>query len=376
MKILLLFPLILLTNCTQKKKIESEKTFAVDYGIQAFSKLHKENDLIITTFKKCFNSNTYLDYAQYWQESDTLIFKRPFDDLWLSIEDYYPAYTPTIVSIQKKEKDKYLVKIAVMGNPEQFNSLHAIYNFYAIRDNEDIFKFKNVINDNLKLWNTKTIDNIKYIYPPQNTLNNNEIKKQIEFENNLITKFDFDKINYTYISCNSVYEFMKLRGFDYENSMFLNNQKGGVAFTNSQLIFSGNNSEFYPHELVHLYTYKYFKNINSTINEGFATYLGGSMELDYLSHIKILKDYLKTSKIDLFEYLFDDEKKFTIIGNISSIKYSAGALLCDLADKQNVLNQLLDCGKTDEELILAIESLFDINRKDFNSFIDKKLIDY
>ena len=169
---------------------------------------------------------------------------------------------------------------------------------------------------------------------------------------------------------------MKLRGFDYEDSMFLNNQKGGEAFSSHKLIFSGNNSEYYPHELVHLYTHKYFKNVNSTINEGLATYLGGSKELDYLKHIGILKEYLAINKIDLFEYLFDDEKKYTIIGNVSSIRYSAGALLCAIADKKNVLNQLLDSGKSNEELILTIENLFDIDRKDFNSFINEKLSEY
>ena len=376
MKIFFLFTIILLTNCTQKKKIEPQKRIAVDYAVQAFSKFHKENDSIISTLEKCFNSNEYLDYEQYWRESDTLLFKRAYDDLWISIEDYYPTYTPTILSIQKKEKDKYLVKIAVIGSPEGFNSLNVIYNFYAFREKNGSFKFENVINDNIKHWNTSVIDNIKYIYPPKREINQTEIKKQIEFENNLISKFNFNKINYTYISCNSVYDYMKLRGFDYEDSMFLNNQKGGAAFTNSKLIFSGNNSEFYPHELVHLYTYKYFKNINSTINEGLATYLGGSKELNYLTHIEILKEHLVINKIDLFEYLFDDEKKYTIIGDVSSIKYSSGALLCAIADKKNVLNQLLDSGKSDEELISTIENLFDINRKDFNSFIDEKIIEY
>ena len=376
MKYFFLFTIILLTNCTQKKKIKPQKRYAIDYALQTFSEFHKENDSIIKTFEKCINSSKINEYSQYWRESDTLIFKYAYDDLWFAIADYYPTYIPTIMSIQEKAKNKYLIKIAVMGSPEGFNSLNSIYNFYAYREKEGNFKFENVITENLRQWNTNTIENIKYIYPPEKELNQTEIKKQIEFENELISKFDFVKINYTYISCNSVYDYMKLRGFDYEDSMFLNNQKGGEAFSSHKLIFSGNNSEYYPHELVHLYTHKYFKNVNSTINEGLATYLGGSKELDYLKHIGILKEYLAINKIDLFEYLFDDEKKYTIIGNVSSIRYSAGALLCAIADKKNVLNQLLDSGKSNEELILTIENLFDIDRKDFNSFINEKLSEY
>ncbi|MFI1773061.1 hypothetical protein [Thalassobellus citreus] len=376
MKYFFFFVLIIFTNCKEKNKIEQQKRYDVGYALKAFSEIHKENDTIIKTFEKCISSSKLFEYGQYWKKSDTLIFKYAYDDLWFSIVDWYPEYIPTIMSIQKKEEDKYLVKIAVMGKPEEFNSLNVIYNFYAFRENDGDFKFENVITENLKEWNEKNIENIKYIFPPNKKLNQTEVQKQIEFENNLISKFNFDKINYTYISCNSVYDYKKIRGFDYEDSMFFNNQNGGETFPEHELIFSGNNSEYYPHELVHLYTHKYFKNINSIIDEGFATYLGGSMELDYLHHIRILKEYLGNNKIDLLEYLLDNKKKYTVIGNVSSIKYSVGALLCSLADENNVLYEILDSGKSDEELIKTIEGLFNIDRKDFNSFINEKLKEY
>lgn len=374
---------LLLVNCNSKKankgitdENKSDRKFSLDYAVKAFTEIHPENDSIIKTFKNCISKGKLNDYNYYWEASDTLILKYPYDDLFLSIEDYYPAYKPTILSIQKKQKNKYLIKIAIMGNPENFNSLAIIYNFYAIRDKNGNFKFKNTITDNLKQWKRKTIENIEYIYPKDKEINLIEVKKQLDFENKLIDKFGLEKINYKYISANSVYDFMKIRGFDYENSMFFNNQKGGVSLPSHHLIFSGNNSEYYPHELVHLYTYKYFKNKNTTIDEGLATYLGGSKGFDYLYHINALKKYLTKNNIDLSEYLFDESKKHTLIADASSIQYTVGALLCSLADKQNSLIQLLNSGKSDDDLKKAISKIFNINNNEIDSFLKRELEKY
>lgn len=367
--------IVLFINCREKEKHQPAEKFTVSYSAKAFLDVYKENDSIINTFKKFVNSE-YEDFNLYWKKSDTTIFKYAYDDLYFLIPKNYPSYIPTILAIQKINKNKYVVKIGIMGSPEEIDTLVAIYNFYAIRENNGDFKFENVISQNLKMWNKFKIENIEYYYPANKELNQAEVNKQIEFENSLISKFNFKKINYKYISANTTYDFMKLRGFDYDDTMFFNNQKGGQAFSNSNLIFSGNNSEYYAHELVHLYVHKYFSEANSTINEGLATYLGDSLEMDYKTHIRILKIYIKTNNINLFEYLFDDEKKYTIIGDGSSIRYSAGALLCAIADKKNVLEALLDSGKSDEELIKTIEIIFNIKRIDFNSFILKELEQY
>ena len=373
MKYCFLFIIIFLMGCEKKQRIKTEREYSIGYAVKAFSNVNKENDSIINAFQQCISTGKLRDYQNYWKKSDTLIFRYPYDDLWFSIEDHYPAYTPTLIAIQKKEANKYLVKMAVMGAPEGFNSLKIIYNFYAFREDNGTFKFGNVISDNLKSWKRERIQNITYVYRNDSVLSEEEVKRQIEFEDKLTSRFDFEKIEYKYIKCSTVHEFMKLRGYEYEDSMFLNNQTGGETFPEHRLIFSGNDSEYYPHELVHLYTHKYFKKINSIIDEGVATYLGGSKKMGYKNHIRILKKYVKDNNIDLYQYLFDTQKRFTIIGDGSSIKYSAGALLCHLADKQNVLKELLNSGESDEELIKKVEEIFKIDRKDIDAFFKQEL---
>lgn len=351
----------------------------VDYGVQAFSEIQKENDSIITRFKECISSKNYSDYFNFWDENDTSIFKYPFHDLYNVVNDNYPTYEPTILAIQKLESNKYLLKIGVMGSPEGFNSLDFIYNIYAIRNPQSEFVFKNTIEDNLKTWNKKTVDNITYYYSPERILNNDEIQNQIDLENYLIDFLEVDKIDYKYVVCNSVYEFSRIRGYDYINDMFFTKQSGGINYSEQALFFSGNDKASYPHEIVHIYSYEKYPNIHPVINEGFATYVGGSKELNYQEHIKILSNYISTNDISISEYLFDDYKRYTIIDANSSIMYSCGALLCDLAFKKHSkkgLFDLLKSGNSDDELKKTIEVVFDIKMENFDDFIKDELKNY
>lgn len=170
---------------------------------------------------------------------------------------------------------------------------------------------------------------------------------------------------------------MQIRGFDFDSLMYQDSKTGAATFPFKKIIFSGNDSAYYPHEVVHLYLYKYFPYTNNIINEGFATYLGGSQGMDYKAHLHILKEHLKHNKVDVFKELVT-ESQYTVTDKVS-LKYSVGALLCDLAlkkcGKQGLIT-LLDSGKSNEDLMLTLESLFGITKSEFNGFIEKELDNY
>src|SRR5690606_2846453 len=165
----------------------------------------------------------------------------------------------------------------------------------------------------------RSSDLITYYYSPDRILNNDEIQKQIDFENYLTNFLEIDKIDYKYVICNSVYEFSKILGYDYVNDMFFTEQSGGINYSEQALFFSGNDKASYPHEIAHIYLREKFPKIHPILSEGFTTYVGGSKELHYKEHIKILRDYISTNEISISEYLFDDFKRYTIIGANSSI---------------------------------------------------------
>lgn len=378
------FLILMVYSCKENKNIKSQnvinectniKSVYVDYPVSAFSKVQKENDSIISRFKECINSKKRSSYSKFWDTSDTIFFKSPYVDLYNIINFDYHSYKPTIVAIQKLE-DKFLLKIALMGQPEVFNSLYVIYNLYAVKNNAGKFVFQNALNETLKGWNTKSVENIKYYYDSNSAINEKEITKQLDFETKLISFLDVEKIDYKYIICENNHEAFSLLGYDYEDSMFLTNQQGGITFSKQKVIFAANNKATYPHEVTHIYTYEYFPKINTIIDEGFATYLGGSKGLSYMKHIKILEEYISKNKISISEYLFDNQKRYTALNDSSSILYSAGALLCDLAYKKGGKKKLFDLmnsGNSDRDLKSTIEVVFNIDIINFDQFIENEL---
>lgn len=358
-----------------KKEGTNTKLVDVDYQVRAFSNIQKENDSIISRFKECINSKKRSDYRKFWDSSDTTFFKTPYVDLYNIINFDYPTYKPTIVAIQKLD-NKYLFKIALMGKPEGFNSLYVIYNLYVVKNNVGEFVFQNILDETLKEWNTKIVENIKYYYNSNSTIDEKEIAKQVDFETELIKLLEVEKIDYKYIICKNNHESLSLLGYDYEDSMFFTNQQGGVTFSKEKIIFAANNKATYPHEVTHIYTYKHFPKINIIIDEGVATYLGGSKGLNYKKHIKALHKYISKNEISLSEYLFDNQKRYTVLDDSTTILYSSGALLCDLAYKKGGKKKLFDLmnsGRSDKELKSALEDIFNIDIANFDHFIENEL---
>lgn len=66
-----------------------------------------------------------------------------------------------------------------------------------------------------------------------------------------------------------------------------------MADIHNRIVYTGNNSAYYAHELVHIYTYELFPDTNYFwLNEGFATYMDGSGGKDLAWYTKKLKAYL------------------------------------------------------------------------------------
>ena len=385
MKYLILFFLLFSISCdknkdviVQKKEISKHKNVFVDYQVKAFYDVQKENDSIIKRLEQCINSERMSGYRDYWDQADTNYFRTPYADLFSIVNFDHRTYKPTVIALQKLDS-KYLVKIALLGKPENFNSLYVIYDVYAKKNNDNRYVFVNAINESLKNWQTKTVENISYYYNPNYNLIKSEIEDQISFENKLIKFLEVDKINYKFIICKNAYETRKILGYDYEDQMFFSDQYGGITFSAQKILFAGNNRAIYPHEVTHIYVYNNFPAIHPVVDEGIATYLGGSKGLSYKEHLEILQEFIENEKISLSDYLFDEEKRRTPIGQKSTIMYSCGALLCDMAYKKKgkqSLFKLMNSGKTNEKLKNTIEEIFQIKMKEFDGFLKNELKNY
>ena len=138
-----------------------------------------------------------------------------------------------------------------------------------------------------------------------------------------------------------------------------------------QILISANNSPYYPHELVHLYTADL--NPHNWFDEGCATYLGGSVEFPLEHHLR--KVAAQMDSLD-FSELPKDQK----LDDDTSLKYSLGGLFCKLAiyeyGGKESLFTLLNSGKTEEDFHAAIKNVFEIEKEEYDTFVREKLEKY
>lgn len=376
-----LFLLNFLTSCNSKddKKVNDLK-LQINPSVIYSEKNISEDKKIIRTLEKFLNSkNEDYSHNNYWIKKDNRYFHYPFLEIY-QIEnnalDKNNSYTPTLLSITRTANEEINVKIGWFANQGDFSIMNIIYNILAVKiDNE--YKFKNILSQNTKDWKEVKIGNILYTYYPDFIFSKERARKFNYTNNRLADFFSADTISFKYFISKDVNQFMRIRGYDFETTMFMDNQNGAETFPHDNLIFSGNNSEINIHELIHLYTYWNFKNIHPIINEGISTYLGGSKGLKYQVHLKKLKKHLANrNNIDLYDQLFNLNY---VLDEETSLRYTLGAFLCDLAYNKGgktVLFKLMNSGKSNKELMNTLKEIFDLEKDNFNTFIIDKIENY
>lgn len=353
--------------CQEVKKISLTINSSVEYNNDSKNEYKK----IINLLRKFINSknSTFKDNPS-WIKNDNVFFSYPFLDL-INIE-YIQGnyrYNPTLLSIsQTQNKNQFIAKIGWFKSDENKEiSLRMIYNILVIKNDSD-YLLKNILTHNISNWKEFKFENIRYLINPSHQFEEIKAKEFSKINDGLAVYFECDKISFTYFSCNSNKELMQTLGYDFEETMYFSNQNGSITYPNDNLIFSGNNSEINKHEAVHLYTFQKFKNKNNIIDEGIATFLGGSKGLNYATHLEKLKNHLKNNPINLHDELFNNNY---VLDESTSLRYTLGAFLCDLSLKKggkNLLFQLLNSGSTDEELIIFLKSTFNIKDNKLHDF--------
>lgn len=267
---------------------------------------------------------------KFWLESDFIRFKSPYYEIIdlgggkMGSKVYQPSLMEIIPT---NESDKKIVKIAYIGYNEETKSnlIKAIYNMIAVKKNGKVF-FSKYIDYAVKDWLIKKEDNITYYISPSKKYNTEEVYKQKADIQLLSEFFETEKFPIFYYSAVSPEEVFKLKGFDYHPMMYVDTS-GGFA-ENNDIIISGNNSEYYTHEVVHLYTSKLFPNIDPFFDEGIATYFGGSGKFNYQWQKEKLKKYLKeNADFDILKYNIYDRLYFE---KETPLPYLVSAVLCEM----------------------------------------------
>lgn len=362
---------MLLTIFSCKGEVESIDSFKLSISPSVDRAIPENNEIISVVEKFLESKNNSLSENKYWLKSDFEKYIYPFADIY-GIEkgkqsDNY--YKPTLMELLNVDGNEKLVKIGFVGynNDTQEAIIRAIYNVIAIQDNES-WVLKRAINYQVRDWNRIKKGSITYMLPKAKTANEAEIKKQAQNIVNICNFFNCSPIDISYYSCQNVKQLFEVKGFDYLPNMFFSATGGMADYGN--IIYSGNNSEYYAHEIVHIYTKKLFPNIKGILDEGIATYIGGSGKFDYEWHRNKMSNYLMDSTINLAEHLDPYEKLY--IEAETPIPYLIGALVCERTNRIYGKEKLFELLNSEKSIWQSLNAV-GLTRANFTSELKNEL---
>ncbi|RZK60408.1 MAG: hypothetical protein EOO91_01570 [Pedobacter sp.] len=318
------------------------------------------------------NPNPYIESAYLRDNVD------PFS--WLrSAEGKKPNgkrfYIPTLLTVMPIGAQKYILKLAYISANNSLSNIPELklVTSFEVRKMGDKYFFYNTIEYNTRSFNVKQVGNIKYIYP--NKLNIEMAKNMDQFNSAFAKKFNTTPLKITYYKCNDPEQLFKMLGFDYIENMYYS-LSGGLAYQWNNTLLAGNNSELYEHEVVHFYTSILFGQITREVDEGYATYVGGSGGVNLDGLAMFAKKYIISNKVsDICDLATDF--KVRIDGGVP-ITYILSGLVCrDIEEKYGIDGtKKLFSPERQEDYFATLKRVNGIGKEEFSKYIKTLLAKY
>jgi len=369
--ILLLLTFFLTLACNGQEPKQDKFVLTISPIID---KTNKTNQIIIETLTRFLKTkNTSLTENKFWVHSDFQIFIYPYLDIY-NIENSKfgkDFYLPTLVEIIPTDNsNQKIVKIAFIGhnNETKENQLKSIYNLIA-NIQQDKVLFSRYLDYTTQNWKTETKESLTYKISPNKTINENEITKQQKDIDKICNFFQCKPIEITYYSCINPKELFEIKGFDYNPMMYVDKTGGLADYGN--IVFSGNNSEIYTHEIIHIYTSNLFPKIDKFIDEGLATIVAGSGKYSYVWHREKLDKFLNENKDYDFSRHTDAYERI-YFENETSIPYLTSALILERTLRVYGKEKLLELLKSENELWTTLK-IVGLTKENINEELRKQI---
>lgn len=311
----------------------------------------------------------------YWNEAE----KKKYIDFDLTRSSMYQyssarlfrSYKPTILSLEK-EGDNYAIRTlfyadGLEGDYRKYNPW-CITKLYAVKEN-DKWKLANALPIITKAWDRKTIGKITFIYSHEHQFDEVLAQKANEFCDSIASKFQFtDWQPFDFYITTSGDELGKLLGFDF----FFAGYTTGRGLNDKRILMSGLNSEWYPHEFIHLVVEG--KKRHGIIEEGLATWLGGANKQSFELLAETLAENLAKNDTATFNDIVNRKWGWQF-----NAYYATGAILCKMIyDKGGLaaLKILLDTPPDNDMLIKTLSELLKIEPAEIDKVLRAEILKY
>ena len=139
----------------------------------------------------------------------------------------------------------------------------------------------------------RKVGNINYHIHPFHKFKLAEAEQMNQFNLEMAKEFGVEPLEFDYFVASNARDIARTWGYEYMNRMYNPSGRGGIASWRNMIIYSGNNSSFFPHELVHLYTYHVVpKDPHLWVGEGIAAFYAGTSTYAFQGHMLKLKSFL------------------------------------------------------------------------------------
>lgn len=337
--------------------------------------LNKEIIDTLTRFLLTKNKTTN-EYNRYWLQSEYKTNGIPYYDIYnIEPSRFGPDfYKPTLMEITPADNDNQkIVKIAYVGHNDETNEniIRAIYNIVATKNSSGII-FSMYLNYITKNWKETKVGSVTYKISPLScrTLNMTEVLKQKREIAELSNFFGCKEIPVNYYSCINPVEVFQIKGFDYNTLMYVD-KSGGLNEPGDNII-SGNNSDYYMHEVAHSYIAHLYPTINSFLNEGFAMLIGGSGHFSYEWHRNKMKKYLEANPNFNFADHTTDTWEKLFIDKETQITYMLGALICERTLRLYGKTKLFEIFKSKSDLFDTLKEV-GLTKENLNTELRKEI---
>ena len=368
---------ILLISLVGFQGFAQEETSGIDFLVD--TSVINANDAdekeIINLWKNYIESNQYkVRDSVYWSYDKMIIpdyFMWPLNTRTLLTQT--PKLQCKVIGVFPVENGHYNLKSSFSHVDEDgVAHLDGIVSVFAKKfDNK--YLLVNSSQYYAGVWQKEQVGDITYYVHPEHKFDRKEAERMRQFNEEIARQFGMEPLKFQYFVTNYARQVVRLWGHDYMPKMYIPTQSGGVADIVNQIVYAGNNSEYYPHEVVHLYAYaKVPRNTHFWIQEGIATYFGGSGGKDFDWHVQELKTFLEQNT----EFKLDDLdalNKYIPNGkHMTDFRYVIGGLIAQQIYEKNGVRGLvkaLKTGPSNQEFFRLIKVKLGVERKEFETYI-------
>ncbi len=329
-------------------------------------------------YLNCGKNNFFNDTCySHWIANDLFPYPSLFMDGIGENTKQIAELQPSVLAIFPVGKDTFSLKTGFYSIDKKKINLKSIYTVYAIWDNGSI-KFLSSPQWHAQKFQQRKFNTVNYNFPNDHVFDSELAFKLDSFNRQMSFLFKEEIAEFNYFICKNVSDVFYILGFDYCKEKYARNQYGGIIVKYTNTVFAGNNSEYYPHEVVHLYTFHFFLKHgygHLWFDEGIATLFGGSNGKSLEWHLQETRAYLAKHP----NQKLDDLEQLGVLPNgkySTKYIYSIGGLLCKLIYEKHGMDGLFDVlksGHTDEDFFNTVERYFGVKKDGFTAFIRREL---